>query len=63
MGISRRKNLLEIMMGDNETYQLKYLQDELPPSLNAKISGHTLSMDLKEAEEYAHYKFRRKWFK
>jgi len=50
-------------MGDNETYQLKYLQDELPPSLNAKISGHTLSMDLKEAEEYAHYKFRRKWFK
>jgi len=62
MEIMRRQNLLKIKAGDSDAYTLKYLFDELPPSLNAKISGHVLSMDLKETEKYFDFKFRKKWF-
>lgn len=61
--VKRKENLLVYTYPANaNTYDLKYLADELPPQLNAKKIAKSLTMDLKEAEKFFGIKFRRRLF-
>ena len=43
-------------------YELSYLQQELPPILNAQVTARTLIMDLDEAKKLFGISFRKRWF-
>ncbi len=60
--INRKENKVVYTYPENSTYELKYIIDELPPQLDAKKGGKTLSMDLKEAEKFFGIKFKKGLF-
>lgn len=43
-------------------YELKYINEELPPKLNSKVASRTLTMDLDVAEEFFGIRFKRRLF-
>ena len=59
--IDKKKNLLiySYPAGAN-TYELKYICDELPAQLNARVASRSLIMDLDRACEFFEVKFRKK---
>jgi len=61
--IDRKKNKLTYMVPENSnTYELKYIYEELPPELDAKHASRTLTMKLSEAERFFGIKFKKKIF-
>ena len=61
--VKRKDNILAYTYPENASvYELKYIADELPPQLNAKRVGKTLTMDLKEAEKFFGVKFKKGFF-
>ena len=58
--IYRKKGLLEYRIPDNaNTYDLKYIYQELPPSLNSQITSRTLTMDLDAASDFFGINFKK----
>ena len=58
--IDRKKNrLIYTYPEGTNLYELKYICDELPPKLNAKVASRTLVMDLDMACEFFDTKFRK----
>lgn len=61
--VDRRANKLIYSCGENgNIYSLRYISDELPPALNAKMNATSLIMDLDQAEKLFEHKFKKKWF-
>ena len=61
--IDKKKNKLIYTYPQNANmYELRYINDELPPKLNSKVNSRTLSMDLDKAEEFFGRKFRKRFF-
>lgn len=59
--INKRANKLVYSCGENgNIYALKYIHDELPPTLNAQLNVTSLVMDLDKAEELFEMKFKKK---
>lgn len=56
--VDRKKNLLIYSVPDSATYDIKYLQDELPPQLEAHKLPSSLTMNLAEAEKFFGMKFK-----
>ena len=58
--IDRKRNrLIYTYPEGTNLYELKYICDELPPKLNAKVASRTLVMDLDMACEFFNTKFRK----
>jgi len=56
-------NLLEYRIPDNgNIHELKYIRQELPPSLNAQVTARTLTMDLDAASEFFSINFKKSFF-
>ncbi len=61
--VDRKKNILVYTYPESANmYQLRYINDELPPKLNSHVNSCTLTMDLDAAEEFFGIKFRKKLF-
>ncbi len=61
--IDKKANKLIYSCGENgNVYALKYIYDELPPSLNAQLNATSLAMDLDEAVELFGETFRKRLF-
>lgn len=61
--IDKKKNRLVYTYPDSaNVYELRYICDELPPKLNAKVASKCLSMDLKQACEFFGVRFRKSFF-
>lgn len=59
--IDRKRKLLKYSYGENgRSYELKYMEQELPPKLGAKVIGSILTMKLDKAEEFFGIAFRKK---
>jgi len=59
--ILKKKGLLEYRIPDSlNVYELKYIKQELPPSLNAVLVNRTLKMDLEAAKEYFEIDFKKR---
>lgn len=59
--ILKKKGLLEYKIPESlNVYELKYIKQELPPSLNAVLVNRTLKMDLTAAKEYFEIDFKKK---
>lgn len=56
--VDRRKNLLIYSVPDTATHDIRYLQDELPPQLEAHRHPSSLTMNLREAEKFFDMKFK-----
>ena len=55
----KKKNTLIYTYPENgRTYELRYLYEELPPVLNAKLASRSIVMDLDKAEEFFEIEFR-----
>ena len=62
--IDKKNNRLIYSYPDQgRTYELPYLQQELPPILNARITSKTLIMDLDQAQKIFENSFKKRWFK
>ncbi|MCR5784332.1 MAG: phospholipase D family protein [Eubacterium sp.] len=58
--VNRRKNTLTYRYADNSrTYELRYIQQELPPVLEAKVVGSSIVMELDKAKEVFGVEFRK----
>lgn len=61
--VDKKKNKLVYTYPDGaNTYELRYICDELPPKLNAKVASKSLVMDLDAASEFFGVRFRRSIF-
>lgn len=61
--VDRKKNKLIYVYPENgRTYELKYICDELPPSLKVQLLSRSIVMDLEEAESFFGIEFKRKLF-
>lgn len=60
--INRKDNKLTYTIPDSASYELGYLVNELPSSLNAKKLGGMLTMDLDKANEVFGIRFRKGLF-
>lgn len=61
--IDRKKNKLIYTYPEGaNTYELRYIFDELPPKLNAKVASRSLVMDLDMACEFFGTKFKKSIF-
>ncbi|MBO4413530.1 MAG: hypothetical protein J5830_02370, partial [Clostridia bacterium] len=61
--IDKRANKLIYSCGENgNVYALRYIYDELPPTLNAQLNTTNLVMDLDKAQVLFEKKFRKKLF-
>lgn len=61
--IDKKKNKLVYTYPDGANiYELRYICDELPPKLNAKVASRSLVMDLNVASEYFGVHFRKGLF-
>lgn len=61
--IDKKQNKLIYSCGENgNVYLLKYIHEELPPTLNAKLGTTNLVMDLDKAEELFGRKLKKKLF-
>lgn len=47
---------------NSNTYELKYIYEELPPELDARHASRTLKMKLSEAERFFGIRFKKKIF-
>lgn len=55
----KKKNTLIYTYPENgRTYELRYIYEELPPVLNAKLASRSIVMDLDKAEEFFEIEFR-----
>ena len=58
--IGKKKNKQTYSYPDGaNTYELKYICDELPPKLNSKVASRSLVMDLDIASEYFNIRFKK----
>lgn len=58
--VDKKKNKLVYTYPDGANiYELRYICDELPPRLNAKVASRSLVMDLDAANEYFGVRFRK----
>ena len=61
--VDRKRNKLVYTYPENANmYELRYINDELPPKLNSHVNSRSLSMDLDEAEKFFGRKFKKKIF-
>ncbi len=61
--VDRKANRLIYTVPENANmYELRYINEELPPKLNSKVASRTLTMDLKAAEEFFGKKFKKRLF-
>lgn len=61
--IHKKNDLLEYRIPDNgNIHDLKYIRQELPPSLNAEITARTLTMSLGAASEFFGIDFKKSFF-
>ncbi len=61
--IDRKANKITYVVPENfNMYELKYINEELPPKLNSKVASRTLTMDLDVAEEFFGIRFKKKLF-
>ncbi len=61
--IDRKANKLVYTVPENANlYELRYIEEELPPKLNTKRGSRTLTMDLDVAEEFFGKKFKKSLF-
>lgn len=61
--INKRKNTLSYSYADpGRTYELRYIQQELPPVLNATLVGSSIVMDLDKAKEVFSIEFKKSLF-
>lgn len=61
--VDRKHNRLTYTVPENSnTYELKYICEELPPHLNAKAASRSLTMNLAEAEKFFETHFKKKLF-
>ena len=60
--INERDNTLIFTISENSDYELGYIANELPPSLNAKKMGNKLIMNLAKAREVTGINFKKKLF-
>ncbi len=61
--IDKKANRLIYTMPENANmYELKYINEELPPHLDSKVASRTLTMKLDAAEEFFEVKFKKKLF-
>lgn len=59
--IDKKKNtLMYAYDNDGKNYELRYLQQELPPVLNAQVIGNSLVMELDKASEVFDTRFRKR---
>lgn len=56
---NKNNNTLTYTFNENAYYDMKYIVDELPPTLNAQITGNGLVMNLKEAQAFFNYSFKK----
>lgn len=56
---NKKQNTLTYTFNENAYYDMKYIVDELPPTLNAQITGNGLVMNLKEAQAFFNYSFKK----
>jgi hypothetical protein len=62
--IDRKRNTLTYTYEDsNRTYELKYVQQELPPILEAKVVGSSIVMNLEKAEKIFAMSFKKRFWK
>lgn len=54
----RRNELIYSFPENGQLFKLKYLQDELPPKLNCRAAGRTLTMNYKEACKFFGLQFK-----
>lgn len=60
--VDKKKNKLVYIYPDGANiYELRYICDELPPRLNAKVASRSLVMDLDVANEYFGVSFKKHW--
>ena len=58
--IDKKKNRLVYTYPEGaNTYELKYICDELPPKLNARVASRCLVMDLDKARDFFELRFRK----
>ena len=58
--VNKKKNTLSYTYSDSSSlYELRYIQQELPPILNASVVGSSIVMDLDKAKEVFGIEFRR----
>ena len=61
--VDRKRNKLVYTYPENANmYELRYINDELPPKLNSHVNSRSLSMDLDEAEKFFGKKIKKKIF-
>ncbi|MDO4188173.1 MAG: hypothetical protein Q4D29_04210 [Lachnospiraceae bacterium] len=61
--IDKKKNMLTYTYADSSrTYELRYIQQELPPVLNAIVVGSSIVMDLDKAKQVFEMEFKRGFF-
>lgn len=61
--VNKKKNTLSYTYSDSSSlYELRYIQQELPPILNASVVGSSIVMDLDKAKEVFGIEFRRGMF-
>ena len=59
----RKKNKLIYTYPENgRIYELKYIHEELPPTLNAQLLSRSITMDLVEAEKFFGITFKKGLF-
>lgn len=60
--INKKKNELTYRYPEGgRTYELQYLEQELPPELDVKLLPNSITMKLDKAEEVFKIKFKKKW--
>lgn len=61
--IDRKRNMLTYTYEDSSrTYELKYIQQELPPALEAKVVGSSIIMNLEKAGEVFGRTFKKRFW-
>lgn len=61
--VDKKKNKLIYSYPDGaNTYELRYICDELPPKLNAKVASRSLVMDLDAATDFFNIRFKKGMF-
>ena len=61
--VDKRANKLIYSCGENgNVYALRYIYDELPPSLNAQLNATSLTMDLDQAEKLFGQRFKKRFW-
>lgn len=57
--VNKSNNTLTYSFNDNAYWDVKNIAEELPPMLNAQVTGNSLVMNLKEAQVFFNYSFKK----